>query len=342
MLALGLDIGGANLKAADAAGNWAERPFAIWRSPESLTTELRALLAPFSGIEQIAVTMTAELADCYRTKADGIRQIVAAVKDVANHMPVKVWSTAGGFVDAEFLVAESSQAMLEFAASNWHALVTWLASRFPAQDALLIDIGSTTTDIIPFGKSRVYAHGRTDFERLVAGELLYTGIRRTPLCAVARTVEIGRKNCPLAAELFATTQDVYLLLGELSEDVANCDTANGRPATRDEAWDRLVRQVCCDRTEISQPEAVLIARNFAEQQEQQIGEALNAVLRASPTGYDCQTVIVSGSGRFLAQKILAKNAALSRVEVIDISEILKPAAPEAACAYAAAQLASSR
>jgi probable H4MPT-linked C1 transfer pathway protein len=170
--------------------------------------------------------------------------------------------------------------------------------------------------------------------------MLYTGIRRTPLCAVARTVEIGQKKCPLAAEFFATIQDVYLLLDELPEDVTNCDTANGRPATRDEAWDRLVRQVCCDRTEISQSEALQIARNFAEQQEQQIGEALNAVLRTTPIGYDCQTVIVSGSGRFLAQKVLAKNSALSSVKVLDISEILKPAAPEAACAYAAAQLAS--
>ncbi|MDB5387283.1 MAG: Hydantoinase/oxoprolinase [Planctomycetaceae bacterium] len=337
MAVLGLDIGGANLKAADCLGNWAQRPFAIWKSPASLAAELRALIEPFSGIDHVAVTMTAELADCYRTKEEGVRQIVSAVQSVAGATLVSVWSTRGTLMASTAVQFND----LFLTASNWHALATWLAAKhFESQDALLIDIGTTTTDIIPLGQSRVYATGRTDFQRLVAGELVYTGIRRTPLCAVTQAVRLNEQSCPLAAELFATIQDVYLLLGDFPEDPHDCDTANGRAATRDEAWDRLVRQLCCDRTEISLPDAVKIAQDIARQQERQIGTALELALRSTPIGYDCQMVVVSGSGRFLAQRVIANNDALRSVKVLDISELLYPAVPEVACAYAVAQLAS--
>jgi probable H4MPT-linked C1 transfer pathway protein len=211
--------------------------------------------------------------------------------------------------------------------------------QFDSEDALLIDIGTTTTDIIPFGKSKVYATGQTDFQRLVAGELVYTGIRRTPLCAVANSVIVGQQSCSLAAELFATTHDVYLLLGDLAEDLADFDTANGRPATREDAWDRLVRQLCCDRTEFSLPEAIQIAQDLALQQEQQISDALKLALASTPIGYDCQTVVISGSGRFLVRRVIGRSEMLRGLRILDISELLKPATAEVACAYAAAQLA---
>lgn len=335
MTVLGLDIGGANLKASDSAGNCTQRPFAVWKAPARLAEELRLLTASFSGITQFAVTMTAELADCYRTKEEGVRHIIAAVESIAGGMPVRIWSVHGRFMESQNAGAPEDL----LAASNWHALATWLAARFDSEDALLVDIGTTTTDIIPFGKSKVYAAGQTDFQRLVKGELVYTGIRRTPLCAVANSVIIEQQQWPLAAELFATTRDVYLILRDLAEDSSDCDTANGRPSTRDEAWDRLVRQLCCDRTEISLPVAIQIAQDLARQQEQQIEAALNQALASTPIGYDCRTIVISGSGQFLARRVIANSKQLDGARILDISELLKPATPEVACAYAAARLA---
>lgn len=336
MTVLGLDIGGANLKASDTQGNSTQRPFAIWKSPDRLADELHELIAPFSGITRFAVTMTAELADCYQTKAEGVRRILKAVQSVAGKTEVWAWSTSGQLIESQ-AVEDTDPS---FAASNWHALATWLSRQFESQDVLLIDIGTTTTDIIPLGKSQVYARGRSDFQRLVAGELVYTGIRRTPLCAVAHAVQVDQSSCPLSAELFATTHDVYLLLGDLPEVLDDCDTANGRPATRDQAWDRLVRQLCCDRTEISLSETLHIARNIAHQQEQQIGAAVKQVLESAPPGFDCQTIILSGSGRFLAQRVINQIQMLRHLPVLDISKFVTPALPEVACAYAVAQLAS--
>ena len=98
MHVVGLDIGGANLKAADAAGRAATRPFAVWKAPEKLAAEVDRLLASFAGPEAIALTMTAELADCFRTKRDGVDAVLAAVELAAGAIPVFVWQTNGRFV----------------------------------------------------------------------------------------------------------------------------------------------------------------------------------------------------------------------------------------------------
>lgn len=339
MIVLGLDIGGANLKAADTRGQWCERPFPIWKTPERLAAELAALLAPWTNFDRIAVTMTAELADCYRTKGDGIRQIVAAVERVAGKVPVDVWSIGGGLISATEITSRIDAPVMSFAASNWHALATWLAREQPDVSGLLIDIGSTTTDLIPFAEGHVQACGRTDLERMQHGELVYTGIRRTPVCAVVQSIVLEGCACPVSSELFATTQDVYLLLEEIAADISNCDTANGGPATGDEAYDRMTRQLCCDRTELSWNQAIDIARQVAVQQEQQVLKALSQVLDRASHGGGIQTIVVSGSGRFLAQRVLDRESRVFGVPRVDILELLKPAAPEAACAYAVAQLA---
>src|SRR6185369_14920618 len=135
---------------------------------------------------------------------------------------------------------------------------------------LLLDIGSTTTDIIPLLDGNPCPRGRTDVERLQFGELVYTGVRRTPLCTVAPVIPFRDTPCPVAAELFATMLDVYLLLGDIPENAVDCHTANGRPATKSAAHDRLARMLCCDREEFTRDDAEFAARSFAEAQQSQL------------------------------------------------------------------------
>src|SRR5262249_41215090 len=143
------------------------------------------------------------------------------------------WRNDGRFVD----LAEARRAPLQVASANWLALAQF-AGRFAAKGpALLIDVGSTTTDIVPLVNGRPVPKGRTDPERLRCSELTYLGVRRTPLCAI---------RGDLAAELFATTQDLFLILGWLPEEPANLNTPDGRPATRAAAHARLARMLCAD------------------------------------------------------------------------------------------------
>ena len=346
MRIVGLDIGGANIKAADERGQTLSRPFAIWRHPERLTEEVQAILQNYPGCDQIALTMTAELADCFVTKAEGVRSILRSVEDCLRDPEqcagqsataperLMVWTTRGHFVDTATARTQTESV----AAANWHALATWCGKLCPAGSSLLVDIGTTTTDIIPLQNGKPVSIGLTDVGRLKSGELSYSGIRRTPVCALAHSVPFRDGYCSLAAEIFATTLDLYLLLGDLTEDPADVETANGKAATKAEAYHRLVRMLCGDRDEISLSEAVEMARFLADVQRQRLSGSLERVV--SRLTSPCQTVLVSGSGEFLARRLVAENRKTRTACVISLGEQFSEGVAEAACAYAVAQLAA--
>jgi probable H4MPT-linked C1 transfer pathway protein len=333
---VGLDIGGANLKAADAEGHAITRPFAVWKDPDRLAAEIDALLAGFPSPDAIAVTMTAELADCYRTKRDGVDAILGAVELAAGGVPVLVWQTDARLVTPR----EARAAPLLTAAANWHALGTFLGSLAPVGGALLIDIGTTTCDLIPLTDGRPVPAGRTDRERLQSGELVYTGVRRTPVCAVVGAIPFRGSDCGVMAELFATTLDVYLTTGDLLENPADVETADGRPATRACARDRLARCIGCDSEEFLQADAEVAAHAIAEAQQGQILHALNAVLRSRVSLPS--RVFLSGVGSFLARQIVQSSPALAEASTISLLEVFGPSVSEAACAFAVARLATEQ
>ena len=335
MVVLGLDIGGANLKAATSAGEARSEPFEIWRAPQELAARLRKLIAKFPPVDLMAVTMTAELADCFATKAEGVAAIVASVRGAAGETRVAFWQTTGAFspLDADY-------SYRTVAAANWHALATWAGRFAPRGKGLLFDIGSTTTDIIPLEAGQPVTIGATDLERLLNHELVYTGARRTPLCAVTATVPVRGRPCGVTAELFATMLDVCLLLGAIPEDDSDHQTADGRPATIACAQDRIARMVCCDRNEIDLAEACSIATYFREAQQRQLSAAIDAVVGRDDA--PLQTVILSGSGELVGREILANHPRTRSAKIVRLAESLSPALADAACAYSVAKLALER
>lgn len=331
---LGLDIGGAHLKAADAAGYAYARHFPLWRTPHELPQALSALIAAAPCAERLAVTMTGELADCYETKAEGVASIVAATLEAAGGRPVSFYRHDGAFVNAQIASAEP----LAVAAANWHALAAF-ACRFVAnQPGLLVDVGSTTTDLIALVDGAPRTIGRTDPERLVSGELVYTGVVRTPVCAATATLPWRGALCPTAAELFATTWDAYLTLGDLAEEPESLHTADGRPATRAAAHDRLARSICADRTMFTADDARAAAEAIASAQLSRLGRAAQQVLRtlnAPP-----QTIVVAGQGEFLARRMVEKLRISA--EVVSLAEKLRAELSRSATAHAVAVLAEER
>ncbi len=296
----GWDIGGANLKAArlsEAGLRVVQRPFAMWQQHEQLVTALAELSAQLGPARLAGVTITAELADAFRTKREGITFVLDAVQAALPETELKVFGVDGQF---HALPAAYERPLL-VAAANWMATALVIARSFP--DGLLVDIGSTTADIIPLRGGQVLAQGRTDPERLVRGELLYTGALRTPLCAVVRQVPLWGRWCPVAAELFATTQDVHLLLGNLTPKQCTSPSADGRPATPEFAAERLARIVCADIDMLRPEEIHNLARYLAEEQMRQIAEAM--ALAMSGSGVSGPVVAV-GVGAFLAQAAAAR------------------------------------
>ncbi|MBX3440762.1 MAG: hypothetical protein KF774_00045 [Planctomyces sp.] len=335
---VGWDIGGANIKASDGEQRSIQVEFALWDHPDELAGLLRRLSDKhFPQATRWALTMTGELADCFTTKRDGVQRLVAAAESASAGRTLDVWTTAGEFVSPD----DARDEPILVAAANWHALATWCGRVAPVGHALLVDVGSTTTDIVPLKEGFPDPEGRTDSERLISGELVYTGARRTPVNTLANAVTFRRRNCPLAAETFATTLDVHLLLGEISEDPADRSTANGRPATRDAALDRLARMICCDREECELEDALEIAGELATAQKLRIAASIARVIRRFPE--PPETVVVSGSGEFLARAALDESGeSVRRARRLSLAETLGPQHSSAACAYALARLAQER
>lgn len=329
---LGLDIGGANLKAADGQGAARSQPFPLWRRQAELVHTLEAMIQEFPAVERLAVTMTGELADCFETKAQGVGAIVRAVVQAAGGREVRVYRNDGSFVPPEDAIADP----LPVAAANWHALARFAGRLAPHKSALVLDIGSTTCDLIPLVHGLPAPRGRTDPERLVSGELVYTGVQRSPVCAVASRVPWRGFLCPLAQEVFATTWDVYLLLNDLPEAPERTDTADGRPATRQAAHDRLARSICADRTMVDRAAAEAIARAIAEAQLDQLAEAADRVISLLPERP--ASVVLSGQGEFLGRRILERLGLSTRI--ISLAETLGPSVSLAAAAHAVAVLAA--
>lgn len=324
---LGLDIGGANLKAAHTVGVARSMAYALWRRPEGLADALRALIASLPPADRLAVTMTGELCDCWESKRHGVAAILDAVRASADALPLYVWTNQGCFVDP----ATAHTQALAVASANWLALATLAARLASHGPALLLDIGTTTTDLVPLLDGRPVPRGRTDPERLHCGELYYAGWKRTPVCALPQTGVVG--------EFFATMHDVYLVLGTVPEHADDRDTADGQPATRVAAARRLARMVLADLETSSAQQRAELARQWSDTHLGGIARAIDRVVGAMST--PPRTLITSGSGEFLIpalQRMDRFPAVLRRCPRVSLHEHLGPERSAAACAHAVATL----
>ena len=333
---VGLDIGGANLKASDGMEQTVTREFPLWKSPDKLPEALAELLAGFSPAAPLAVTMTGELADCFRTRADGVKQILEAVAAIAGDREIMVWQTTGEFVSPE----DACEFPQLVAAANWHALASWAGRISPVGASLLIDIGSTTTDIIPLEDGTPIPAGRTDLERLESGELIYLGVRRTPICGLISEVRLGTRCIGLARELFATTFDVHLWLQHMAEEPDNRQTANGGPGVVAAAGDRLARMICADRDVLTDEEIQVIAVTVHRRELEILQHGLKRVLSRMEAPHQ---ILLSGEGEFLALQLLKHlKSSFHQAEITVLGSVIGPAHSRGACAFALARLARER
>lgn len=332
---LGLDVGGANIKAAHAAGLSRAVPFEVWKRPDDLAQALAVAAASLPPCSAVALTMTAELCDCYPTKQVGVHAVLDGVARALPDRSIAVWGIDGAFHSVD----EVRDRPLLAAAANWLALATLAARLVPDGPAILIDIGSTTTDLIPLAAGTVAARGRSDTERLQAGELVYAGVKRTPLHALATELPFRGIPTGLAAELFASTLDVYLVTGDIAPDPRDLSTADGRPATVEAARDRLARMICADRETFTSDDARQFAQDADACLTTRLVRAAKWACRA--TIGDPGAAVVAGSGDFLAARV-ARQVIPPGGAIIGLNDAWGPDASAAGCAYAVVRLAAER
>jgi probable H4MPT-linked C1 transfer pathway protein len=298
---IGWDIGGAHLKAAllrdGEIAAVTQRACALWLGLEHLAEGWRAALADFGVAPDLhAITMTGELAEIFPSRREGVAAICRVAAALAGGGEVRFYAGPLGFLEASKAVA----AWEKVASANWHASAAWTGRHRP--EALFIDIGSTTTDLIPVAKGKPAPRGYSDAERLEAGELVYTGVARTSLMALAAEAPFAGRRQRLMAENFATTADLYRLTGELAPEDDSYPASDGRTKSPADCRARIARMFGRDADDAPGAAWDLAARFFRERQLQLIGDA--ALQAISATEFPPQAPFVTaGAGHFLATEL---------------------------------------
>lgn len=340
---LGFDIGGANTKAAylqekngEVTVRVASKYFPFWKGTEKLSQVLMALKLQLSvdKIDAVGVTMTAELSDAYQTKREGVLDILSQVERTFK-LPVEVLTSDAVLVSPQ----EAKAKPLLVASANW-AATGWLVSQL-LKEAVVVDVGSTSTSIIPILDGKVAAQGKNDLDKLICGELVYTGSLRTNLATIVHTVPIKSGVASVASELFSTSGDIHIILGNLTSADFTSETADGRGKTLPEARARLARLVCADSDLLSQQELSDLANFIWIAQIDQISEGLRKVYEYTKSRATGQiSVVVAGLGRdFLARKAAQKIGVDS---IIDLDTIAPKQAVLATPAVGVALMAANK
>jgi|LakMenEpi03Aug12_release.lakeMendotaPanAssembly.Ray.scaffolds.fasta_scaffold00030_94 probable H4MPT-linked C1 transfer pathway protein len=346
----GLDIGGANIKMCLTDGHSMSQPFPMWLRYQQLAESIQNLIQQ-TGTGWIegdwaAVTMTGELADCFRSRSQGVRYILDQLSNVFPPQRCRVYAVGGSWLTFE----QAANCPWDVAASNWHALAKWCLAQNPWGSLdwhAVIDIGSTTVDILPTAHGQLLTQAKTDRQRMQVGQLVYTGMQRTPVAAVVQSLLVAGCRCPVMAERFATMDDVNLALQAVSDKPDDFDSADGRPRTRQFAMERLARMVGEDLETLGPDEIELMASQIALAQTQQINAALLRNLVHAQLADDAQSgrsvarVLVSGHGRPLIErlKLLQSQHGGQQVEFVYLDQFLPPETVRCAPALAVAMLA---
>ncbi len=316
----GFDIGGANTDLAiiDFSQSKIKKIkiayeyLPMWTNNEDLSKVLIKLIekiCPIEEIDFVGISMTAELVDAYPTKKDGVLDIIEKCENTFT-CPIG-YVTLDGIVKKDELI----QNPLKAAAANWIATSKIAASINP--NCIFIDTGSTTTDIIPIKNGKQCSKGKSDFERLATGELIYTGTLRTNLASFIDKIPLNNKKYRVSSELFAQTADIYMILDLISEKDYICDTLDGKGKSKDHCMKRIARLLCADTEILNKKDIIQISKFIHKTQISQIADGLKQVQKRE----NLNLVITTGLGK----DILDKKAAQSlNIPVISMDTILTP------------------
>ncbi len=339
-IVIGWDVGGAHLKAARAENGRIVDAIQV-ASPLRLGLERLAhafveAKARIGAAPLHVVTMTGELADTFSSRSEGVEKLSAlAVRELA---PAKVSFYAGraGFIAPQ----DAGHHVVDIASANWYASAS-LAARV-MRTVLLVDMGSTTTDVVPVMDGAVASRGYTDAERLTAGELLYTGLVRSFVMAVAERAPFAGCWSPLINEYFANMADVHRILGQLPDGADQMATADGRAKTVAASRARLARMVGCDVQDAGETAWWMLAQWFAELQIRTIMDGAMLVLSSAALPADAP-ILGAGVGDAIVQEVARrlKRKHLSFSTILEVAPDVRDRAAHCAPAAALASLAST-
>jgi probable H4MPT-linked C1 transfer pathway protein len=323
----GLDIGGANTKATflRTQHNTVKEfrtlleYFPIWKNEKNqlpkVLKKIKNELINSLVLDGVGLTITAELSDVYVTKKEGVSHVLDSVYQVFRDTPLFILNVEANLISIE----DAKNEPLSIASANWVA-TGWMIKQI-IKNCIIIDVGSTSTSIIPIVKGKIAAKCKTDLHKLQNGELVYSGSLRTNVATIVNEIPVFDTLTRVSSELFAQSGDVHLLLGNIKEEDYTVETCDGRGKTRREAASRLARVVCADINMLTQLQIIDMAKFVYDKQLEQIAKGLKDVHeRIKPIIQEKIKVVVTGLGRNFLGRKAAERAGIETV--IDMEELL--------------------
>lgn len=342
---IGLDIGGANIKAAWIStqngkvkdSKVVSEYFPVWKKRDDLASKLLEIKENLcrGALDGVGLTMTAELSDAYQTKQEGVDKILSYTKQAFFNVPIYVLNANADLVSID----EAKKVPLLVASANW-AATGWLIAQY-IENCVVVDVGSTSTSIIPIVDGKISAEGKTDLAKLICGELVYTGSLRTNVAAITSCIPIKNHAAKVSSELFALSGDVHLILNHISAKEYTSETADGRGKTKEEALARLARVVCADMKMLTAQEITEMAQYISDRQIKQVAEGLNQVYcRVKSLTSQKVPVVITGLGKEFIAKKAAQQIGVDKI--VDLNDVVNEAAVLASPAVGVALMAASR
>lgn len=314
MNVLGLDVGGANIKISWVRFSGSDpirfgqisRPFEIWKHKNRLRSEVEKMIRRFPKPDRVGLTMTAEVSDAFRKKSDGVRFVLTEMKALFKNARPLVFTSSGEFVS----FSRGCRDWPKIASANWRATGEFVAGF--VRDCVVVDMGSTTTDVIPIKGGKVVSSGFTDLERLKSGELVYTGAIRSNVAHIVPQVpqrilspsikKVESAFMGTSCEWFCCMGDVHLILNNIPKSRYSAPTPDGRPKTKAASLARLARLVCADPDEVSTRQLVGLARYIYDEQKKGILDAIRRVRSHAGIKKSAPLVAV-GAGKFVVREM---------------------------------------
>ncbi|MGQ3674992.1 hydantoinase/oxoprolinase family protein [Xanthobacter sp. TB0139] len=328
---IGWDIGGAHVKACllrnGRITDIAEWLCPLWKGTSYLEESLQAALIrwPELASARHAVTMTGEMVDHFPDRQEGVEAITRVIAAILGEETL-IFAGARSWVTP----ATAAEYWRHLASANWRATAQWLAQSLP--QAVLVDIGSTTTDLIPVrdGKIALNIHDDAgDAARLAMGALVYQGVVRTPLCALAQHVPFRDAAFNVMNEWFATSSDVYRLTGELDERHDLHPAADNGPKSLTGSRQRLARMIGHDMQDATPEDWDAFAAMWRSRQMDLIAGELAKILRDTHMPPNTP-LVAAGCGAFLGKALGERfNLPVIGIEELMTGEPEKSATPQA-------------
>ena len=299
---MGWDLGGAHLKAAhlDDRGKLRQviqLPCPLWRGLDHLRLAVDGVMAAVPArIRYHAVTMTGELVDLFDSRVQGVQRLASVMEEKLAPAELGFYAGCDGFLQPHAVASTAAKV----SSSNWLASASFVAQCVP--EALFVDIGSTTSDIVICKDGDVLARGADDHQRLISGELVYTGVVRTSLMAETEKIPFRGEWVSLMAEHFATMADVYRVTGELPIHADQLPSADGGAKTLIASARRLARMLGLDLDAAPMEDWARVAGYLSELQLQRLMRACEFSLSRGLLGQNA-LLLGAGVGRFLVEKL---------------------------------------